>query len=382
MTNEKLKKNYLNKQNISLFIFLFVNFIFSVKYLNRVTNYYLFISVAIVGFYLCLWECRKILDRFTPYLGKINIFIILLFVITSFIIFSKVHVESLNVDRWSVIASFWDNYFKGEYVYFAKSNVGNPPGPMPFYFILALPFYLIGELGYFSILSIIVFYILIKKTKIDIQIQTTAMLLVSGSVFYLWEVACRSNIFLNGTLVLITLFYFLDLKILSTKNIVISGILIGLIISTRNVFVIPFIIAFIFLFKNNKINFKQVVVLGLISLITFALTFLPFVWNYFEDFKIVNPFIIQSTFLVPFQYTLLFIGLSVIVGFLCKTKEDVYFYSGLILFISICIYFTYHFIKVGFFESFFESFADISYFIFCIPFSLYYLLIKKQNLEE
>jgi len=39
-------------------------------------------------------------------------------------IFYKIPVESLNVDRWSVITSFWDNFFKGEYVYFAKSNMG------------------------------------------------------------------------------------------------------------------------------------------------------------------------------------------------------------------------------------------------------------------
>jgi len=382
MTNGKLKKNYFNKQNISLFLFLFVNFIFSIKYLNRVTNYYLLISVVIVGFCFYLWKYRKILDRFSPHLGKVNIFILLLFILTSFLVFNKIPVESLNVDRWSVITSFWDNYFRGEYVYFAKSNVGNPPGPMPFYFILALPFYLIGELGYFSILGIIAFYILSKRTKIDIQTQTTAMLLVLGSVFYLWEVVCRSNIFLNGTLVLITLVYFLNLKTLNSKNIAISGILIGLIISTRNVFVIPFIIAFIFLLKNNKINAKHVVVLGFIALITFASTFLPFVWNYFEYFKIMNPFIVQSTFLIPFEYTLLFISLSIIVGFLCKTKNDVYFYSGLILFVSICIYFIYYFIKIGFQKTFFESYADISYFILGTPFSLYYLLTKKQNLEE
>ena len=239
--------------------------------------------------------------------------------------------------------------------------------------------YLLGELGYFSVLGIIAFYLLIRKTKITLQIQTIFILLILGSVFYLWEVVCRSNIFLNGTLVLITIVYFLNLKTLSLKNIGISGILIGLIISTRNVFVIPFIIAFIYSLKNNKINFIQIGVLGLISLLTFVLTFLPFVWNHFEDFKVMNPFIVQSTFLVPFHYTLLFICMSVIVGFLCENTSDVYFYSGLILFASIAIYFIYHFVKIGFHESFFGSVADISYFILCIPFFLFHLITETNR---
>ena len=146
MINTKFNSNYFNKQNISLLLFLFVNFIFSVKYLSRVTNYYLIISILIIVIYFFLWKFRGVLDRFLPYLGKANIFILLAFIITSVLVFNKIHVESLKVDRWSVITSFWDNYLNGKYVYFAKSNMGNPPGPMPFYFILALPFYLLGAL--------------------------------------------------------------------------------------------------------------------------------------------------------------------------------------------------------------------------------------------
>lgn len=381
MMYQKLKI-YFNKLNISLFIFLFVNFIFSIKYLSRATNYYLVFSIFILALYFCLWKYRSLLKKHFFCSNKINFFILLLFVIASIFIFNKINVNSLNVDRWSVITSFWNNFFNDEYVYFAKSNVGNPPGPMPFYFILALPFYLNGELGYFSIVGIIAFYLLVRKTKKELYIQTTSLLLISGSVFYLWEIVCRSNIFLNGTLVLCALVYFLNLKNLNLKRTLISGIIIGLVISTRNVFVIPFIIAFVFSLKTKNVTIQQVALLGIVSLSTFLMTFLPFVWNHFEDFKVMNPFIVQSTFLIPFEYTLLFIGLSFIAGFLCKKSCDVYYYSGLILFLSISIYFTYHIVKNGFDTTFFKSYADISYFILCIPFSLYYLMEKKSNLEK
>lgn len=379
MINQKLKV-YVNKQNISLFIFLFVNFIFSIKYLSRATNYYLIISILILGFYFCLWKYMSLLNK-KVFSNRTNFFILLLFVMTSIFIFNKIDVNSLNVDRWSVITSFWDNFFNGEYVYFAKSNVGNPPGPMPFYFILALPFYLIGETGYFSILGIIAFYLLMRKTKTELYIQTTSLLLISGSVFYLWEIVCRSNIFLNGSLVLCTLVYFLNLKILNLKNMLISGVIIGLVISTRNVFIIPYIIAFLYSVKANNVTIKQVAILGLISFSVFLITFMPFVWNNLEDFKVMNPFIVQSTFLVPFEYTLLFIGLAFMAGFICKKASDVYFYSGLILFLSICIYFAYHIVSFGFDSSFFGSGADISYFILCIPFTLYYIMEKNIVLK-
>ena len=130
-------KVYLSKKNISLFIFLFVNFIFSVKYLSRATNYYLIVSILILAFYIYLWKYRHLFNKYFNSLNRINFLVLLVFFLISIYIFNKVSVDSLNVDRWSVITSFWDSFFKGEYVYLAKSNVGNPPGPMPFYFILA-----------------------------------------------------------------------------------------------------------------------------------------------------------------------------------------------------------------------------------------------------
>lgn len=163
---------------------------------------------------------------------------------------------------------------------------------------------------------------------------------------------------------------------------ILTGILIGLSISTRNVLVIPFLVTFVFQLKNGLITFKQLMLLGFISVLLFILTFLPFVYNHFEDFKIMNPFIIQSSALVPFEYTIMFIVMAFISGLFCKSINDIYFYSGLILFISIIIYFLYHINLVGFQKTFFGSDADISYFILCIPFCLFYILnSQKKPLE-
>lgn len=372
-------KNILIKKNISLFLFLFVNFIYGIKYLSRVTDYYFLISITIIVFYLFIWKMRNSISKYYKYLGKFNLLLLLLFFVVFYFAFQKIPVETLKVDRWSVISSFWDNYFGNKYVYFAKSNMNNPPGPMPFYFILALPFYIIGELGYFSILGIVLFFGLLNYKKLNTNLQTTALLLVCSSIFYLHEVICRSNIFLNSTIVLFVLLIYFEMKELNLKKLLVSGILIGLSISTRNVLVIPFIIAFVYELKTKKINFTQISIIGFVAISTFTITFLPFVWNHFEDFRQMNPFIIQSTFLVPLQYTLLFIGLAFGFGLLSKAVSDIYFFSGLNLFISIFIYYLFHIENVGFYKTFFDSDADITYFVLCTPFFLYYSILETQE---
>lgn len=368
----------LGKKNISLFIFLFINFIFSVKYLSRITPFYLILSFFITFIYFSAWKNRTIITDKIRANNKINYIIIILFILSSIVIFKIIPAEKLNVDRWSVITSFWDNYFNNKYVYFAKSNLGNPPGPMPFYFILALPFYLIGELGYFSILGYISFFILLKYSKVSVAIQTIILLLLTTSIFFLWEVICRSNIFLNGVLVLAVINQLFQIKTFQLKNCLFVGTLIGLSISTRNVFIIPYIVVFLYALNKKILSFKQTALIGSISILIFALTFLPFVWNHSSDFKEMNPFVIQSSALMPFVLTIPFILFGIFSGFLCKTKNDVYYFSGAILFLTIIGYFSYHFIIDGLSNTFFGSTADISYFILCIPFSLFYLIQETK----
>ncbi len=381
MVKEIVLKNEIFKHRISLAIFLFVNFAFSVKYLSRATPYYMFFAIGISIFYALFWKFRAAtigklakMRYFTPAL-------IFAFVAIFAILFSRVPAASLNVDRWSVITSFWDNYFGCEFVYFAKSHMGNPPGPMPFYFILALPFYAIGELGYFSLVGILVFWLLMRYVKIDNYQQFIAIALLSTSVFYLWEVVCRSNIFLNGTLVLFSIvFFFNGLKKQNGLFLFLNGAIIGLLLSTRNVFVIPYIMTFLFALKTKTLNIKKIIIIGIICILTFVLTFVPFVIGHIADFKISNPFMIQSDVLMPFQLSFFCVALSFLGYFICKKQGDVYFYSGCLLFFTIVLHFVYQSLRNGFAEAFFGSKADISYFILCTPFLLYHILITNKEL--
>lgn len=368
------------KINLSIFIFLFINFAFFVKYLSRVTSNYLLISsVLITFFYVILKFKNKIVIPKSS--QKVIIFLMFfLFLMGSGFVFYKIPVESLNVDRWSVITSFWDNFFRGEYVYFAKSTMGNPPGPMPFYYILALPFYCIGELGWYSVFGFFVFYFILIYTNKSYNIRLLFLILILISPFYLWEIMTRSNIFLNGCLILFSIIYLLkSLEENYSRKILFNGIIIGLLLSTRNVFVIPYIIVFLFALKNSRIKILETVYIGILSVIVFALTFIPFVWNHLSDFKIMNPFIIQSGYLMPTEYSLFCVLISFGSFWFCKEKNDVYFFSGLLLFFPIVLHYLYQISLHGFVETFFNSRADVSYFILCIPFFVYYLVLNSTN---
>lgn len=373
------KLNDTIKSQISFVLFLLVNFIFSTRYLSRITDYYILVSFCVLTFYVLIYLSRKQIVKWQPQRSFINILILVVFITASSIAFQIIPAESLDVDRWSVITSFWDTYLSGDYAYYAKSNVGNEPGPMPFYYILALPFYLIGELGYFSILGILVFVAVLRLSIIPIQYRTIAILLVLTSVSYLWEVVCRSNIFLNSTLVLLAIILFLSTPKYTLFRLILLGIIIGLVMSTRNVVAIPLIIAGLYQLKTGNIKFSQAMIISVIAIIIFAATFLPFIINHMNDFLIMNPFIVQSSFLVPFEYTILFLFLAVLFGLLCRSTYDVYFYSGLVLFVSILIYFLYHISISSFKIAFFDAQADISYFILSMPFLLYHCLVVDSD---
>ncbi|MBX9807334.1 MAG: oligosaccharide repeat unit polymerase [Flavobacteriaceae bacterium] len=308
---------------------------------------------------------------------SVNVLLILYFIFAIALLYF-VPKESLSVDRWSVISSFWQNYFHNEYVYAAKSFGGNYPGPMPFYFILALPFYLMGELGLFSFLGITAFVLVIKKLNKSFEYTSISFLYIATSLFYIWEICARSNIFINGSLILFSILFFFKKYKKALNSNLIFGIIIGLLLSTRNVFVIPYIIAIIFALRTKKIDLENTFYLGIITLFIFSLTFLPFVWNHFADFKLMNPFIIQSSFLMPFKYTLLFIFIAFCLSFFCKEEEEVYFYSGLSLFLTILFYFGFMIFNYSFKTAYYESKADISYFILCLPFFIYHIFLNVK----
>ncbi|WP_159021294.1 hypothetical protein [Formosa sp. L2A11] len=291
----------------------------------------------------------------------------------------KIPLETLMVDRWSVISSFLTELYNGNYPYFAKSHRGNYPGPMPIYYLIAAPFHYIGELSLLSSLGYcIVTVILIKKTTATKHLNFLIFYMFT-SAYMIWEITTRSNLFTFTMLVLLVLNAFINLDNKTTLKFYGLALLTGLLLSTRSVYILPYVIFFLSSLVNQDITFKNIFLFLSIAFIAFTATFIPFIYFYPDDFFKMNPFIIQSSFLIPTAYTIVFIIIAIFLTFLVKTKTDKFFFSGLSLFIAILIYGIYYLVNYGFVTSYINSKMDISYFIFCMPFFITYLIYVNPD---
>jgi len=364
----------------SLFIVVFINFLFLTKYTARFTDYSLLLSLVISIIYSLFYFYRDAIKFRENYRNKIILFAVLGYVLFSVLLFHLFPLSGVNVDRYSVITSFWDSFFQSKYVYLSKSHQGNMPGPMPFYFILALPFYFMHELGYFSIMGLIVFTLALKYSKVKSNQLIIGILMMLGSAFMFWETVSRSNILLNSSLILLSLLIFIkSLGVVKNKHILLNGVIIGLLLSTRNVLIIPYIVLFLHTLKAKIYSFTDMIKISLMILVVFALTFVPFVVNHYQEFLKINPYIIQSSNLMPSWLSLSCVFFTLSALFLTGSYDDVFYFSGLYLFITILTYLTYHICVDGFYNAFYNSTVDISYFLLCIPFFMFYLLSEKKT---
>jgi hypothetical protein len=368
---------------IGFVVFSFVNILFSVKYFSRVTDYYWILAAVVLCVHSLIFVKGDAVKRFLKHSTAINILLLAGFCIFSFVVFKKIPVETLNVDRWSVITSFWDNYFNGEYVYYAQSHDNNYPGAMPFYFVLALPFYFLGELGYFSMLGIVVFYLMMKYMKVEASTQTLFLLLVMTSPFFVYEIMVRSPLFLNASLIAFSMLFFFRLKDYhSLKNQMMIGLITGFLVSTRNIFALCYVILFLYFLKTGKINIVSTLKIGVLSILFFSITFLPFTVGHFDDFLKVNPLIVLSSTLMPFTWALAVAVCSSVLILFCKKDIDAVFYGGLALFATIVLYFVNQIMTNSFEVAYYGSNADVSYFIFCVPFFLCYVLSENFSRQS
>lgn len=364
-------KSIFNYRNSAILMLLVINFLFSFKYISRYSNWSLFISLGLTFWYFALMKY----DFFNRFKEKTISFLILLSlvsaVVLAFFVDFKTDLLSLNVDRWSVIQSFWDAVFKNEYPYYAKSHLNNPPGPMPVYFLIGLPFYLIGDYTLMPVLGLFLLLFLIKRQSNFEYKNLNLLIFVLSSMFFVWEILVRSTVFLNSVLVLMVFSFVVQNIKNSGKKFYWSAILFGLILSTRFVYILPFLVLFVFYLKTHQLSISNFIKWGLIAFLSFVITFLPLIIFYPTEFLIMNPFKVQSGFLIPSYYTLIFIVLAIILSWFWCESSNIFFLSGFSLFISILIYLIYHLFNSGLKGAIIDSAADISYFLFCIPFLLF-----------
>ncbi|MFC1681250.1 hypothetical protein ACFL1S_05625 [Pseudomonadota bacterium] len=357
-------------------VFILINCLFLYKYASRLTDYFLLIIIAYIlaaGSLLILLD-RIPLKKFT----QIHIFLILgIFLISALIIFRMISIDTLNVDRWSVIASFWDTAFHGLPPYSAISIHDNSPGPFPFYFVLALPFHLIGEIGWMTVLAMAgLAWILVKRSN-SIKPVVILLLLLSTAPATLWELSTRSTILVNMTMVIIFLTWLEYSKDSSIRNQIITGLIGGLILSTRGFAAIPMLAFFTFAYIRTG-RIAEFFIRGSALAVGFLITLLPFLFWEFDSFMQYNPIVLQAGFL-NLPLLIIFFFSAVIIGL--KSADSCSFYRNLSLFLVVVISaaFILTILEHGWNTAFHQNTFDISYYILALPFLIMACPTLKQE---
>ncbi len=348
-------------------IFVFINFLFVYKYSSRVIDYPLIVSLVYSALlFIGIFSIRKIPDKYFNR-NYLYLYLLLYFIGYVFLLY-RIPVENLRVDRWSVIYSFLDALFSGKFPYLAKSHLNNPPGPFPFYFVLAMPFYFIVEIGYLSILGLFGFVVFSHFFFKDDKSRIIIVLLLSTAPAFLWEIIDRSTIVVNVVLLLFYL-YWMNRKVFEDENkLAFPGLLGGFLLSTRGILALPLISFFSYAFLRRR-QWRKLFFTGGFLLIGFLLTLLPLLlWNA-KLFLKYNPITLQASFIWP-GFLVLFLFISVFIGLKVDSLDHYFLYTGLFLFLVVGTTFLSVIVRHGWTDAIFHSGFDISYLLFSLPFLL------------
>lgn len=354
---------------VVLAIYLLINGLFIYKYGQRQNfiNWQALLSVYIVVVSLIIYMYKKglfnlikdnRLTRFTYWL-----LILVCSVLFSFVIF-KTDGNSLHVDRWSALDLTIEGLLYGQYPYSQVNHVGNMSSNFPGLGYLALPFYLLGDVGYLQVFVFILFtfYLYKKSTNLSNSFFILFLFLLSPAI--LWEISVKSDLVSN--LMLFVLFLeFWNYKKTLKKPLLLGGI-IAFFLMTRAIVVVPIIIFFFRDFYKSMFDFKVKLVVSII--ITSLLLCLPILLSApnLETIIAYNPIVLQTNKTPKLAYAMILFAFYI--PFFIKKRNDYYFYSAIIIFVIPLISMIISIINVGWHTVIYEHTFDVSYLSMCLPF--------------
>jgi hypothetical protein len=362
---------------LAFFIIILINLIFAVRYLHEATSLYLPVSLAYVLTMIAvvLYVYRKHWKIHQTGFWMITGFLIL----TSLIMLKWVPQESIMVDRWSVIKGFWNNAIHGINPYQTHSHTGKVPGPFPGYFLLAFPFYLIGEIGFFSITGILLTLYFWQRENAKSEILLVLLL----SVCIYWEIVTRSTVIINSMLFVVYFRWLFTIHQFTFKKVIVTGIIGGLLLSTRGIYLIPCIAMLPVLVQNKHLNMGKMAIFLVCAALGFIATFLPLLFFDLSVWPAYNPFRVQSH-TMAWWIMPLFTVTSFVCGFYINNFHKFCLVTGTLLFTAILFYLAGRIQYYGFSKGLFVR-SDISRFLFAFPFLLFsitYAEAKSTRNEE
>lgn len=288
-------KNYLFK-----LYFIFTNLLFVFKYglrQDHVSVYLLIIIYTLFcGFVLFgnPFKFIKLNEDKLKILYKVICFSIMIVV---FIVVSLTDGKTLNVDRWSAMDVGIRALLNGEYPYTATDHLNGRTSNFPGLFIIGLPFYLMGNVGYLQVFSFVLLsFTLYNILKIKQTLNYIILLLLSPAFW--WEIFAISDLLSN---VIIVFCFVLLIKDKFKDNVLKKPVFMGLSTSfltlTRGIVAIPLILLVFrdFITINIRDKIKYVISFILLSILLIALVIIN--CPDLETLKKFNPLNLQTMYL-------------------------------------------------------------------------------------
>jgi len=352
---------------VILVIFQVINILFVYKYSTR----FLQNSSIWVLFYLIFLNLFLILlyqDFGFVTSGKVNnaIFLLtaILIALGTVLLMRQFDPSRIRVGRFPALHDWITRLLDGDYPYVSPTS----PSGFPFLFLLATPFYLLADLGFMQIFALLLYALLLhrKHDSCNTIPLRTLLLLISAPVF-LYEVVTRSDLFSNMVFVL---FYLsmceTRLRNARTKWLVLAGIAGGLLLATRGIVLLVYVLYFGYMFKDC-LSRGSVFLVGVV--VGFCAIVLPFAlwnWQYFMDY---GPLAIQTSYL-PIWLSLIAVVSCLYFAAQVKSITGTYRAAGFMLFVVVFLAFAISLMDKGWTASIHDDGFDISYFCFALPFLL------------
>lgn len=358
-------------------IYALINAVFVYKYTSRITSQpwatSLLYLILLTLFILLLLKKKEF--RFSLEMQNLLYFSMIAF-LAIFFTFLMFHFDpqKIRVGRYPATYDWITRFFNSEFPYAS----GTYPSGFPFLFVMAMPFYFLGDLGFFQIFSFLAFAVLVhlRHHQESINRFRLIFLLITSPIF-IYEIVVRSDLFSNMVMVMLYLAIF---EVVSQKaghiTLYFLGIIGGLLLSTRGIVLLIYITVYGYFFSTRS-GFafdrrRQIIKNGLFFLsifVGFFLSLLPFlIWDW-KSFINFGPFSIQLSY-IPNWLLILSIASSIGCALTIKSLKRIYSSVALILFGVICAAFLLTVFHYGWHQTVLKDGFDISYFCFTLPFLL------------
>ncbi|MDF2553493.1 MAG: uncharacterized protein K0R77_2768 [Chryseobacterium sp.] len=358
------------------FIYIIINLLFIVKYGIRqdIIPIYLLIILFCVS-QILLFKSYDFLFKkikITKYFVCILTFLCVCF----YVFLSHIMKDpyQLKIDRWQTIEYSLDYWIHGKYIYDTRNFMGNVPSYLPGQLVFLVGFYLLGNVGYIQVASLLLFSCTVIWAFKNNHIKFYGIFLLAISLSFLYEAVCKSD-FISSFIVasVFMLFWHKKFERNYFEKSILLGFILGIICLTRSVVVIPLILFLLKPFwetdRKQKIKFITAFSLTVGNLLASVL--LPA-----ENFDYIlkhNPLKMQgqsNMFVVLF-----FLVVSVCFSFYVKNIKQVFYLSTIIVFCLMCDHIIEQVIK-----GYDSNFLNITYVAAALPFSIIsYCFLLNDN---